>query len=434
MPHRTPTLLAALVVAVLAGAASAGPPKSSPAGRGPCAALERVLGVLEWQEAQRRGPALLGNSRDDWRRSATRVLARNFADRCVTLNQIQVLGSHNSYHVEPERQLFDLIVPFDSQVLGWEYTHLPLDQQFAFQGIRQLELDVFADPEGGLYARPIGLQILEMDPDLSVRIPELEPPGIKVLHVQDLDYRTTCLSLIECLVTIKAWSDANPEHLPIFVMIEAKDEPVPPFFGLPFAVPLLWDVPFFDDLDAEILSVFPPEQLILPDDVRRNRATLEEAVLEDGWPTLGQARGKVFFGLDNGGAKREAYRSGSPALEGLVLFTNSFPGQADAAFVKRNDPIGEFDAIQELVAEGYLVRTRADADTVQARTGDTTRRDAALASGAQFVSTDYPEPDPRFGTGYAAEIPGGFGARCNPVNAPVGCRDAALEPELDGEL
>ena len=66
--------------------------------------------------------------------------------------------------------------------------------------------------------------------------------------------------------------------------------------------------------------------------------------------------------------------------------------------MKLNDPIGDFDAIQADGAAGYVVRTRADADTVEARSGDTTPRDAALASGAQWVSTDYPVPDPDFGS------------------------------------
>jgi hypothetical protein len=112
-------------------------------------------------------------------------------------------------------------------------------------------------------------------------------------------------------------------------------------------------------------------------------------------------------------------------LEGRVLFTNSRPGSADAAFVEQNDPLGA--AIPSLVEAGYIVRTRADADTLQARSGDTTDRDAALASGAQYVSTDYPVPDPAFGTGYFVEIPGGFPGRCNPVSAPAGCRSRALE-------
>ncbi len=130
--------------------------------------------------------------------------------------------------------------------------------------------------------------------------------------------------------------------------------------------------------------------------------------------------------MDNGGGDRLLYLDGRPNLEGRVLFTNGVPGEADAAFVKRNDPQGSFDEIQQLVADGYLVRTRADADTDEGRSGDTTRRDAALASGAQFVSTDYPEPDPDFGTGYELRFEDGRPARCNPVSAPAGCRDTAL--------
>ncbi len=95
--------------------------------------------------------------------------------------------------------------------------------------------------------------------------------------------------------------------------------------------------------------------------------------------------------------------------------------------MKRNNPLGGIEEIQDLVSRGYIVRTRADADTLEARFGMTTRRDAALASGAQFVSTDYPVPNPDFGTGYFVEIPDGAPARCNPVNAPAGCRNGALE-------
>jgi hypothetical protein len=180
-------------------------------------------------------------------------------------------------------------------------------------------------------------------------------------------------------------------------------------------------------LDTEIRSVFPPEQLIVPDDVRGNLATLEEAVLTTGWPTLRASRGRILFALDNGGAKREAYLEGHPALAGRVLFTNASPGDADAGFVKMNNPLVDPDAIPDLVAAGYIVRTRADADTLQARSGNTRARDAALASGAQFVSTDYPVANPAFGTGYAVDIPDGAPARCNPVNAPPGCRSGALE-------
>ncbi|MEO6627282.1 MAG: Ca2+-dependent phosphoinositide-specific phospholipase C [Aquihabitans sp.] len=82
-----------------------------------------------------------------------------------------------------------------------------------------------------------------------------------------------------------------------------------------------------------------------------------------------------------------------------------------------------------VVTAGYVVRTRADGDTVEARANDTSKRDAGLASGAQWVSTDYPVPGIAVGftTPYVAEIPGGTVARCNPVNGPASCVSATLE-------
>jgi hypothetical protein len=109
------------------------------------------------------------------------------------------------------------------------------------------------------------------------------------------------------------------------------------------------------------------------------------------------------------------------------MFTSSPPGSPESAFVKVNEPRGNEALIGELVASGYIVRARADADTFEARVGDISRRDAALASGAQFVSTDYPEPDPDFSTGYFVEIAAGMNARCNPVLSPPGCDPSALE-------
>ena len=83
--------------------------------------------------------------------------------------------------------------------------------------------------------------------------------------------------------------------------------------------------------------------------------------------------------------------------------------------MKKNNPQSQPGEIEELVALGYMVRTRADADTEQSRTNDTTRREAALASGAHFISTDYPVPNLEF-SDYQTTLPGGGVARCNPVN------------------
>lgn len=352
------------------------------------------------------------------------------ADNCLRLNHIQVVGTHNSYHIKPAPQLQELIQQFfPVEALTFEYTHRPLTQQLDALQVRQVELDVWADPDGGLYATPIGgLPFLGGDEPFPLA--DMSGPGLKVQHTQDIDYRTTCRTFLICLSEIKAWSDANPGHLPIMIEIEAKDDPLPPL-PIPSPEPPAIPVPFtatqLDTIDAEIRDVFDPGDLMTPDDVRGDRATLEEAVLKDGWPTLNELRGRVFFTLDNTDQKRTDYIAGHPSLEGRVLFTSSDPGTPEAAFVKLNDPIADFATIQDLVARGYLVRTRADENTIEARLNSTVRRDAALASGAQFVSTDYPEPDPSLvpPTSYEVDIPGA--GRCNPVLSPPGCDSSALE-------
>jgi hypothetical protein len=343
-----------------------------------------------------------------------------------------VLGTHNSYHIEPRQPLLEFIGTIDPQAAAsMEYTHRPLDEQVGPLGIRQVELDVFADPDGGRFAFPLGALVFPIPGEEPK--PELFLPGLKVLHIQDIDFETTCLTFVSCLQTIKAWSDANPGHLPLMVLVEAKDDPLvlppgvlPP--GLPDpAEPVPFGAQELDGIDAEIRSVFSDDQLITPDDVRGGRATLEQAVLKDGWPTLNESRGRLLFALDNTDAKRDDYLAGHPSLAGRVMFTSSPPGSPESAFVKVNDPVPNQAYISQLVAAGYIVRTRADANTLEARLGSITRRDAALASGAQFVSTDYPEADPDFGTGYFVEIAGGTNARCNPVLSPPGCDSSALE-------
>jgi hypothetical protein len=163
--------------------------------------------------------------------------------------------------------------------------------------------------------------------------------------------------------------------------------------------------------------------------VRGTHPTLEAAVRScTGWPTLADSRGKVLFLLDQADQDK-LYLTGHPALKGRVIFTNAKPGDPDAAFVEMNDPNGKNLAeIGKLVREGYIVRTRSDADTVEARVNNTKTRDNAIASGAQYVSTDYPAPDKApFPGSYVVTLPGNRAWRCNPVNTGPACSSAALD-------
>jgi hypothetical protein len=345
-------------------------------------------------------------------------------DGALRLNDIQVIGTHNSYHQRLPDELFELLEQFDADLAAsLDYEQPPLTEQLERLGARQLELDVFADPDGGRYATRVANELAGLPVDAP---PAMQDPGFKVLHVQEVDYESSCLTFVDCLTEVRDWSVGNPGHLPILVLVEAKDADIGDPVGLGFVVPIRFTASLLDDLDAEIAQVFEADHVLTPDDVRGDAGSLREVVTGDGWPTLAESRGKVMFALDNENRVRDAYLRDHETLEDRMMFASVDPDDPAAGFVKLNDPLDDGERIAELVEQGFVIRTRADADTVQARTNDTRQRKAALESGAQYVSTDYMEPDPRF-TEYSVRLPGGLIGRCNPVRAPEACEDAQLE-------
>jgi hypothetical protein len=328
-----------------------------------------------------------------------------------------VIGTHNSYHVAPDvvaDGLMRAVVPREADANA--HTHRPLTEQLKQLGVRQLELDLFLDPRGGLYATPFALQAAKLQQKgVPAHDPagKLKQPGIKILHSPDFEFRTTVYTLADALSEVRAWSDKHPRHFPIFLLLELKSESYSPL-----TKPLTWDAAACVGLEREILAVFPRERILTPDDVRGERLTLRDAVTVGGWPTVEAARGKVVFLLDNEEPICSEYLQPSDILAGRLLFVSVPRTHPAAAWMKRNDPVGSFDEIQSLVKAGFLVRTRADAGTVEARANDVIRRDKAFASGAQLVSTDYPEPDLRFSE-YAVRFDGGVVVRVNPVTGPT---------------
>ena len=348
----------------------------------------------------------------------------------LRLNQVQAMATHNSYHREvsfDEQRLMGEVDPGFRSLL---YSHASLPVQFERQHTRGIELDVFPDPEGGLYADPLIRERAELPP---LKDPEWRKPGFKVLHWADFDYETSCVSLRSCLTQVREWSERRPGHVTAPVLLELK-ETDPRMEERGGAESPEWDTEMLDALDREIREVFPDGATVTPDDVRRKGETLEESVLGHGWPRVADTRGQVMFLMDNDDPElQDAYRAGSrESLQGRVLFTDSEPGRADAAFMKVNDPTGGgASRIRDLVSDGYFVRTRSDVPLDQASSGDTAMLRDALGSGAQMVSTDFPVPGmaARYGSDYVAQLPGGGPVRCNTVTLPEReCPPGPLEP------
>ena len=356
-----------------------------------------------------------------------------FQPQDLKLNQLQSLGTHNSYHVKPAPNLSKALSDANwlaRLLLGtFEYTHLPLSEQFD-TGVRQIELDMMLDPEGGLYAKPLGDKLVEksglpadpnFDPD-----GEMQQPGLKIIHMQDFDYRSTCLTFTKCLQEMKAWSDNNPQHLPIVVLIEASDKTfprmvIPDKMTLDLTKPVKFDAQNISEIDREINAVFDREQLIVPDDLRGNYSTLRQAIKSEGWLTLAEARGKMIFLMDN---RSELYLERYPGMKGATLFTTAKePGENEAVFINTNEPRRD---IPSLIEDGYIVRTRADSDTLEARLDSTEKREAAIRSGAQYISTDFPDPREYFSK-FKRLFPEDALIRCNPWNTDDNCRIEADE-------
>ncbi|WP_223154672.1 phosphatidylinositol-specific phospholipase C1-like protein [Aestuariibaculum sediminum] len=312
----------------------------------------------------------------------------------IRLNDLQVIGSHNSYKIEIEKPLWSILYEKDSsKAKSLQYGHIPLEHQLNL-GLRNLELDVFFDPKGGYYANPKGLAMISQKGKVSLLFDveaKLVMPGLKMFHIQDIDFRSHHLMFKEGLYVLKQWSDANPKHTPVFVLINTKDKEIDNL-----KQPLKFGKSALDSLDSEIRNIFPEDKIITPDLVRGHFETLEQAILNRGWPTLDSVKGRFLFVLDENETRIKEYVMGHPSLKGRVLFTNSKEGSPEAAFRVINNPIQDFDYIKQLVEKGYMVRTRADAGTIEARLNDYSRFEQAMASGAQVISTDYYIPSNLF--------------------------------------
>ncbi|HEY8931215.1 MAG TPA: phosphatidylinositol-specific phospholipase C1-like protein [Mucilaginibacter sp.] len=310
------------------------------------------------------------------------VMKKDVGDDNTPINKIQIIGSHNSYKRAIDPTLYKIMLAHNPEVEKIDYEHIPLANQLDM-GLRNLEIDIYADEKGGKFAHPKGLDIAPNQPAYDPQ-GEMKQPGFKVFHIIDYDYRSNCATFKDCLTQLKNWSDAHPGHNPIFITLEAKDSIPKDEHAM---VPEQFTPKLFDEVDSDLLTYLGKSHIITPDDVRGNYQTLDAAATHGNWPTLKEARGKFMFLLDDHKSKRVLYIAGHPSLKGRVMFACADAGTPEAAMTIKNDP--KDPEIPELVKKGYIIRTRADGDTEQARANDRSDFNAACKSGAQIITTDY---------------------------------------------
>lgn len=366
----------------------------------------------------------------------------------IKINQVQVLGTHNSYAqpVDPSVMSYvgsqidkakgGYLEAMSAEQLafykeyhpnevsmeeGLKYDHPAFPEQLD-AGLRSLEMDVYHDPTGGRFSHPAAYKLLR-EKGIAGLAPHdtegLDKPGFKVLHIADFDFRSHYPTFKGALEALKKWSDDNPGHIPLYIMIEAKDSGMPIFSDA--AEVLKFDEKAFDALDAQVQDVLGREKIITPDDVRREYRTLREAVLANNWPTVDESRGKFIFLLlpsaAGAGQEKTPYLLHRPNLEGRLMFVQSKPEDTYGAFLLLDNAITRLEEIKAYVKQGYLVRTRSDIETYEAKVNDHTRAEAAFSSGAQVISTDFFRKGNTYHTDYFVELPGGNPARLNPINS-----------------
>lgn len=305
---------------------------------------------------------------------ASRPTARPTAgplDDVLRINQLQAKATHNSYHVQKPGSLAE-----------FAYTHKPIDEQLDTQGVRALEIDLHFDYECQRH---------------------------EVFHLPLVDDQTTCRHFTECLAVVRKWSDEHLGHHPLFVQLEPKND------GADDAAMRL------DIIEREILSVFPRDAIITPDEVKGGAATLAAAVA-NGWPTLGKTRGRVLFYMLASGGMRDEYTHGGKDLAGRLMFVSSHPTEPFGSIVIVDDPTREAARIEAALAAGMIVRTFAE--NFAALELATTQSQTALDSGAQIIATDYPAKTAT--STWVFENPG-TPSRCNVKTAPMTCTNEAIE-------
>ena len=331
-----------------------------------------------------------------------------WADDGPRLNQIQVIGSHNSYHIEPFPAVRALIAATgEEHAQGLEYTHPPLAEQFSSRGIRQIELDLFHDPEGGRYAEPAAQEDRPRARARSRSRPRprgtapparhqgAARPGHRLsLHRGHPGRRPEAGSNM-----VQGPPTACADHDPARAQERPRERACRPG-------PLPFDRKALEGLEGEIpLGLSTPTRSLPPDEVRRSSDEPPRGHPEAGLALLDAVRGRVLFVLDNEDKVRDLYLQGHTAPR-VGSCSASVPRRPSRGrLVQDQRPDRRFRP-HPPARRRRLPRPHAGRrEHSPGRRATTTMRDKALSSGAQFISTDYPVPDPRF-TSYCVQLPG----------------------------
>jgi len=322
--------------------------------------------------------------------------------------QSPVYASWDAFFAALWDQMHFVVRFFASAVMQeLEYGH-PSLETYLNEGVRGFELDLFYDNASHHWTDVLDIAQCanhSCSTRVTLQNPAWHADGFKVFHFQDVDMQSEFPLFRDYLRVVRRWSSRHPRHDPVFLFLELKHNPRDRIkrVGIHTKPPWPWPSNAGERVDVELYSELFVNRLFTPDllKARCNTTTVAAAVSQCGWPTVGELRGQILLAADLGSTAHSLEYIGNRSLAGRLMFDltarpdSDHPQQRDAAAVfKLDDPVDDAGRIQTFVDDGYLVLTRADADTLQARGVHLNRRNAALQSGAHWVSTDYLHPPP----------------------------------------
>lgn len=280
----------------------------------------------------------------------------------VKFNEMSFLGTHNSYQtaaLEETKKLYQSLSALSFGIYKAdkiEFESETLTDQLNC-GIRSLEIDI---------------ETFDRDGEIS----------FTCMHKPYFEMTTSCYDFSLTLKEIAMWSDNNPGHLPITIIIEPKESFIPledmEYFNVDYAFA-------FDEALREGLG----DKLFTPADMLRDYQSFGEMRAEDDWCKVKDMLGKVVVLLHDCEVTEE-YIAVDPSVRTQAMFPMLRPEDAErdcTSFILCNEPSELLEIEEDIIDEKkIMVRTRSDEFTKITEE----RRENAFASGANIISTDYP--------------------------------------------
>ncbi len=281
----------------------------------------------------------------------------------VKLNEIAILGTHNSYQrlaTAETRFAMNIIDAITFKKAGLDTFDFEMDTL-----TEQLEMGV----------RNVEIDIETLDKDEKIEF--------KVTHNSLIDNASSAYDFTKALQEIKMWSDNNPNHIPVIIIVEPKS------FVIEINGMKKFSLEYAQELD-KIVSDTLGDSLLTPKDMLRDYASFKEMRENDDWISLKEAQGKILVLLHDCDVT-ESYI----ALDETIKTQNMFPmlryddrNESYTSFILENDAWRASERkIENIDESNLIVRTRAD---VYPEYSDE-RYEVIEDCGSQIITTDFPE-------------------------------------------